>query len=335
MAKTLEERAAVYVAKIRTGFEERHPYFAEGFEGKYSSLIEAAISEGIISERYAAILRRRLAGEPYSAIAKAGGRRGQNVDRRAIYQSHKTSLTRLKKYVSTHMDRFDKLHLEETVEEVGNAVKGKWHRPATAYEETLYKAYLAQRSRAEAAEERNAELEARLEQAQGEYISGAGYRGTPRTIDAQYYEMPISDFGVPRRVVNSLIRHSVKRERLAPVTSIGELAEFSEYELRNFDDAGKRNIQYIMTALGYLGLSLRGSGTVHFPTGEALSQSPTNFILYGFISRKLAAGNIKTIGQLANASDERLSELLSADAYEDTTRIMRFYERALQGLRAA
>lgn len=324
MAWALEERVAGYVAMVRHGFVRIHPYFAAGFEKKYPELIEAALSEGVISGRYADILRRALAGENYSEMARGGGLKGKDVPRSAMWIYHGKTLKRLREYVSKNQERFDNLHLIEREE----VLIGEELRSATTDEKRLHMAYLAQRQRSERAEARVAELEALLAEPGGR---GAGMEGNilnTYKADARYHEMPIDDFGVLTHGINTLKRNYVK--------NVGELTELSEKELRKFKNAGPKNIQSIRTALGYLGLSLRGSETVPFPTGEALAQSPTSIIFGGsIITRNLAEGNINNMKQFANAPEEKLKELLGREGYEVALRMMNYYSEELQRLRAA
>ncbi|GEM_PF-5806978 len=335
MAKTLEERIAGYVARLQPGFTNIHHYFAEGFEGKYRSLIEAALSEGRISERYATFLRRTLAGETESEIAKASGISGQDVTRSAIWIFHNRALARLKSYVAQHKTEFDELYLGE----IENVVRGNGNRPPTAYETAFYNAYETQRLRAEAAEELNAKLKATLEEAvrtgnrAGKEVPVEGARSRPYTT----LLTPIDEFGVPTKYLNSL-----KRAGLAYVE---DLQEFTKEELRKTRNVpcygtsaiticlGDAGIALVETALGYLGYWFKGSEPKPFPMGEDFRQSPTALIFDAVTSRPLAAGEINNFGQLAYASDDRLHELLGAKTYEDAKRIMHYYRAALQEAR--
>ncbi len=326
MAKTLEERAAGYVAKIRAGFEERHPYFAEGFEAKYRSLIDAALSEGRIQVRYATILRRALAGETQSEIAEAGGLSGQSVTHAAIQDSHRLALQNLRKYVSKHRAGFDKLYWEE----IENVVRGNGHRPPTAYETLLYKKLIEARNVAEG-------LEAKLAEASGKEVLVVGPLDNIVTTPL----MPIEEFGVPRLYVNSLERLGLKYvEQLQDYTReelIGSrgYAHTPDGSLRRVTNIGEVGVRFIETALGYLGYGFKGEEPKPFPTGEALRQSPTGLILLQRTAKQLEEKGIGTIGELVANQDE-LPALLrsnSGQLYRDVARIMTFYQAALDGLR--
>lgn len=283
-----------YMSVMQGIFGNLHPYFAEGdFPEKYRFAVDAAREGRILDDRLADIQIKSVAeGKKVDEIA-----REYNITRERIRQLANKGRARLKWFVTNRGEIFDELYLNELEQKVKEGT-------ATPLERFSYERLESAENIATTCAERIAELESELSRLR-----------TGRS-EINIYQMRVEDLGIPN--------HARNRIKGSGILTADQLLSTSETDLlhgiRNF---GETDLIYVKTALGYLGLAIKGFEPNPFPAQDKLYQMPTSFILSKRTSAELRHYSIETIGDLSAKKD--VAHTLKGATGEETRRAIAFY----------